>query len=103
MHFGNLGTTISTIIDVSEHSDLVQFSIPARSDKRPVTQDIVAYSKDRTSAHDLVLLLSKNTVIRVAPPSKKHIPSLVLLLDNKMMCLHMKMQECFVLIGSMCL
>lgn len=67
MHFGNLGTTISTVIDVSEHSDLVQFSIPARSDKRPVTQDIVAYSKDRTSAHDLVLILTESTVIRVAP------------------------------------
>ena len=76
MHFGKFGTTVSTIIDaerkldVSEHSNLVQFSIPARSDKRPVTQDIVAYSKDRTSAHDLVLLLSKNTVIRVAPQAR---------------------------------
>lgn len=72
-YVGNFGTTISTTIDakrklvVSEHSDLVQFSIPARSDKRPVTQDIVAYSKDRTSAHDLVLILTESTVIRVAP------------------------------------
>lgn len=73
MHFGNLGTTISTTIDakrkldVSERFDLVQFSVPARSHKRPVTENIVAYSEDLTRTSVLGHILSNNILIRVAP------------------------------------